>query len=110
MVIEWLRFRVDPDRQDYFVEQDLAHWTEALAQQPGFMGKEVWTNPAIADELILVIRWHSQEQWKAISPTFLAAIAANFRQAMGEADYSMLESSEYHLHRFPHVHVSAPKP
>jgi uncharacterized protein (TIGR03792 family) len=61
MVIEWLKFRVQPEIWEKFVEQDQAIWTKALATQSGFLDKEVWINPDIADEIILVIRWQTRE-------------------------------------------------
>jgi len=108
MVIEWLKFQVPSHHQIHFLEQDLAIWTQALAQQPGFVGKEVWVNPAIATELILVIRWRTHAQWQAICPVSLASVEAQFREAVGEQKYQMIETGEYQVHRLPHIHVNLP--
>jgi uncharacterized protein (TIGR03792 family) len=109
MVIEWLKFHVPPTLQIHFLEQDLAHWTQALSTQPGFVSKEVWLNPVQTDEIMLVIRWRTRQQWKAICPNFLAQIEANFCQAVGADNYCMVEVGEYEIHKLPHLHVMAPK-
>lgn len=107
MVIEWLKFHVPHEVQDLFVEKDLAHWTQALAAQPGFVSKEVWTNPDCPEEIILVIRWRTHQQWKEICPQFLGAIEEAFRTAMGNHPYAMVETGEFYPHKLPHVHVRA---
>lgn len=108
MVIEWLKFQVAEADQIHFLEQDLAIWTQALAAQPGFVSKEVWLNPTAPRELILVIRWRTREQWQAICPKFLAEIEAQFRSALGERDFQMVETGEFQPHKLPRVHVNIP--
>ena len=105
MVIEWLKFHVPSDIQPIFLEEDLAHWTEALAQQPGFISKEIWVNAEQDHELMLIIRWRTREEWKAICPKFLAEIEANFQAAMGEHPYEHIETGEFFIHPLPHIHV-----
>ena len=100
MVIEWLKFRVQPEVREKFVEQDQAIWTKALATQSGFLGKEVWINPDIADEIILVIRWQTREQWKAIAPELLAQTEEIFKASMGKDSYEMTEAKEHHIRKF----------
>lgn len=100
MVIEWLKFNVNPELRERFVEQDQAIWTKTLSQQPGFLGKEIWINPANPEEIILVIRWQTREQWKAIAPELLAETEKLFQQAMGKDTYEMLETKELHIRKF----------
>ena len=97
MVIEWLQFRVDEEIQDEFVERDRAIWTAALAQYPGFVKKEVWTNPAQPNEVICVIHWATIEQWKAIPVSDLEAIEAEFKGVMGDR-YELLGVTTYEQH------------
>lgn len=95
MVVEWLKFRVFPGSLDKFITEDREIWTDTLSQYPGFLSKEIWLNPAHADEVILVIHWQSMEQWQAIPLHILEETQAQFAQAMGEDDYQFLEAREY---------------
>ena len=100
MVIEWLVFQMEPIHRATFIERDTEIWTVALQDYPGFLSKEVWIAPDSPDQVILVIRWATREQWKAIPESDLAIIAAAFDQALG-FDYAMVSSDEYQVRRFP---------
>ena len=39
MIVEWLKFRMDPAQRQHYVDTDSAIWTPALAQYPGFVDK-----------------------------------------------------------------------
>jgi len=98
MVIEWLRFQVDPSKKDWFLKQDQEIWTEALAKYPGFLDKAVWLDPHVPDSIVMVIQWSSYEQWQAIPPEDLAEIEQRFQQRLqGEEPvrYKMVEAKEY---------------
>jgi uncharacterized protein (TIGR03792 family) len=99
MEIEWLKFRVAPDRREEFVQKDAEIWTAALSQYPGFISKEVWISPDNLAEVIQVIRWETFEQWQAIPPEDLEQIEARFAEAMGNS-YELLESSRYQVRKF----------
>ena len=103
MVIEWLKFRVDPDSREQFIQQDEAIWTAALATYPGFLGKEVWIEPNDSDEVIFTIRWQTREQWKSIPASDLAKIEQRFSTKMREMNikYKMIESKEFQIRKFP---------
>jgi uncharacterized protein (TIGR03792 family) len=94
MVIEWLRFEVPADWHDRFIAADAAVWTPFLATCPGYVGKQIWRNPAKPHQIVEIIHWQSREQWKAIAPEALARIDQEFLQATGR-DFKLLESSEY---------------
>lgn len=100
MVIEFLRVKVVPKLREKFIQKDHEVWTAALASYPGFLGKEVWINPNSSTEVILVIRWATREQWKAIPQQRLDAIEKQFAQQMGYT-YQIVESSEYQVRKFP---------
>lgn len=100
LVIELLRFKVSPEGREKYIQKDAAIWTTALAEYPGFLGKEVWINPHDATEVILIIRWATREQWQAIPQAELQAIDGQFAQALGDS-YQLLESSEYQVRKFP---------
>ena len=100
MAIEWLEFRVAAGFREDFVRLDARIWTAALARYPGFIGKEVWLDPKADDRLILVIRWHSRAQWKAIPTAELALIQQEFDRAVGDRPYALVKSAEFQVRKF----------
>ncbi len=101
VVIELLKFQVDPNLRETFIQKDAEIWTTALAKYPGFLSKEVWINPNKPSEVTFMIRWATREQWQAISEADLAAIDSQFAQVMGD-NFQMIESAEYQVRKFPH--------
>ena len=103
MVIEWLKFKVDSDSREQFVQQDEKIWTASLSTYPGFLGKEVWIEPNASDKVIFTIRWQTREQWKSIPMKDLAEIERKFSGVMQEQNikYKMIESKEYQIRKFP---------
>lgn len=85
--VEWLKFQVPTQQQAQFIKQDAAIWTPVLAGYPGFQSKQIWTNPAAPNELIIVTHWASFEQWQAIPKEVLNRTTQRFHQAMG-AEYA----------------------
>lgn len=100
MVIEWLKFRVEPQAREKFIELDFQIWTQALAQYPGHLGKEVWINPKADDEVELIVKWDTREHWLAVPPDVLAQIEAKFKTAMGSDRYELIEVRELHVRKF----------
>jgi uncharacterized protein (TIGR03792 family) len=94
MVIEWLKIKVDPDYRERYIATDDQVWTPALRQYPGFIDKTTWLNPDDASEVVLVIRWASREQWKAIPTAELDMITQRFDAAF-PFPYEMIEEKEY---------------
>ena len=103
MVIEWLKFKVDSDSREQFIQQDEKIWTASLSTYPGFLGKEVWIEPNAADKVIFTIRWQTRQQWKSIPVEDLAQIEQQFSKIMNEMgiNYKMIESKEYQIRKFP---------
>ncbi|ACB51993.1 putative dimeric alpha-beta barrel protein [Crocosphaera subtropica ATCC 51142] len=101
MVIEWLKFQVSPESRDIFIQLDNEIWTPVLAEFPGFLGKEVWISPNIPQEVTLIIRWETREQWKAIPQTLLEETEQKFAQRMQDHPYEMIEVREYQVRKFP---------
>lgn len=100
MVIEWLKFQVAESLRETFVQQDEAIWTAALAQYPGFRGKEVWLTADQPDEVVCVIQWESFAAWKSIPVEVLEATEQEFSRQMGGDTYKLLESQAYQLRKF----------
>lgn len=103
MVIEWLKFRVDSQSREKFIQKDEAVWTASLATYPGFLGKEVWIEPNEPDKVVFTIRWQTREQWKSIPTKDLSEIEQQFSTAMKKMNinYKMIESKEYQIRKFP---------
>lgn len=97
MIIEWLGFSVKPQLREKFVAEDREIWTPVIANFTGFLGKEIWFDPARGDRVFILVRWQSRQQWKAISPKLLEETEQKFALAMGADNYQMIESKEYQL-------------
>ncbi len=100
MVIEWLKFKVTPERREEFIQKDAEIWTPALTSRPGFLSKEVWIDPTELTEVIFVIRWATREQWLKVPQDLLAQTEQQFAHQMGNS-YQMVESGEYQVRKFP---------
>lgn len=96
MVIEWLKFRVEPTQRDRYLMIDEQIWTQALETYPGFLEKKTWLDPNHDDEVIFVIAWATREQWKAIPEDELVQINQRFDDALG-INYDLVESKEFYV-------------
>ena len=99
MVIELLKFKMNPTVRESFIQKDEEIWTTALTKYPGFLGKEVWINPNDESEVVIVVQWETREQWKSIPQTDLDVIENKFDASL-EFSYEMVESSEYQVRKF----------
>ncbi|MCS6960315.1 MAG: TIGR03792 family protein [Pseudanabaenaceae cyanobacterium SKYGB_i_bin29] len=85
ITIEWLEFQVPPGEQAEFIKQDRLIWDKFLRQYPGFLGKEIWVDRQNKSRLIVLVRWHSYQEWKAIPLSKVQAVTEQFHQALGKA-------------------------
>ncbi len=99
MEIEWLKVEVQPELREQFVQKDAEIWTTKLASYPGFLNKEVWISPDDLSEVVLVVHWASFEQWKAIPEAELQRTEAQFKAAMGNATYKIVEALRYQVRK-----------
>jgi uncharacterized protein (TIGR03792 family) len=97
VVIELLKVEVAAEHQEKYLQLDREIWTKAIAQFPGFISKEVWLNPHAPTEVILIIRWRSREEWKAISVKLLEEVERQFVVKMGNIRHKIVESTEYQV-------------
>ena len=67
MIVEFLRITCPPEKREAFIQRDAEVWTRRLMTQPGFLGKEVWTNPDDPDHIYLAIHLESRARLSAIS-------------------------------------------
>ncbi len=75
MVIEFLRFEVSKEDRADFLQADVAIWTAALSQYPGFISKETFVDQE-TEHIVTMIRWESLAHWKSIPESELEAIDA----------------------------------
>jgi uncharacterized protein (TIGR03792 family) len=95
MVIEWQRIRVRPDRRDLYIKKDGEIWTAGLAREEGFLGKEVWRGEG--SEVVLVIRWRSEDDWKGIAQERLDELDRRFRAVVPKDDWEKVEERSYEV-------------
>ncbi|BAZ38188.1 hypothetical protein NIES4101_41240 [Calothrix sp. NIES-4101] len=96
MVVELLKFKVPLEQQAEYIQKDAQIWTASLARYPGFLGKEVWIDPNLPEEVTFVIHWATRDDWKAIPEQDLNAISQRFDASLGFT-CEMIESSEYQV-------------
>jgi uncharacterized protein (TIGR03792 family) len=97
MVIEWLRFKVPPEKWEQFILRDEEVWTAGLKSCPGYLGKEVWVD-AVENEVLMLIRWETREQWKSVPQSTIDELDAK----MGDLQMPIAESREYQVPKFLH--------
>ena len=94
MVIEWQKVHVEPGVRDRYLESDREIWTAGLAREAGFLGKEVWLGEDI--EVVLVIRWQSEEHWKGMPGERVDDLDRRFREAVPEG-WELVETRSYEV-------------
>jgi uncharacterized protein (TIGR03792 family) len=95
MIIEWQKIHVRPELRDLYLEKDEEIWTAGLAREAGFLGKEVWLGE---EEIILVIRWRSEEDWEGMPKERIDELDRRFRTALPDG-WEMAEMRSYRVVR-----------
>ena len=83
-VIEHLRISVPARGRAAWMEAERGSWEPWLAQQTGFLGRDLLWDPE-TEEGTLLIRWSSREAWKAIPSEQVAEVQDRFEQLAREA-------------------------
>jgi uncharacterized protein (TIGR03792 family) len=97
MVIEWQKVRVHPEARGLYLEKDREIWTAGLARVEGFLGKEVWLGEdPEGTEVILVIRWQSEDHWKRMPKERQDDLDRRFREAVPEG-WELVETRSYEV-------------
>ena len=78
-VIEHLRISVPAQGREAWLEAERGSWEPWLAQQTGFLGRDLLWDPE-TEEGTLLIRWSSREAWKAIPSGEVEEVQARFEQ------------------------------
>ncbi len=76
-VIEHLRLQVPQESREQWMVAERGSWEPWLKQQPGFLGRDLFWDPA-TEEGTLLIRWSSREAWKSISMAEVETVQARF--------------------------------
>ena len=76
-VVEQLRLRVPAAHREVWLDGERSTWQPWLEAQNGFLGRDLYWDPQ-REEGVLLIRWASRSQWKAISDQEVARVQASF--------------------------------
>ena len=83
-VVEHLRVKVPAEARQAWLEAERGSWDPWLAQQPGFLARELlWDSDR--EEGTLLIRWASREQWKQIPEAEIETVQEHFEQLARQA-------------------------
>ncbi|NWF70005.1 MAG: TIGR03792 family protein [Chloroflexi bacterium] len=93
MVVELLRFRMNPEKVATFLEKNAQLWTPALRQHRGFVEKEIWVNLKTPGEVLIAIHWETMADWKS----FPAALQQELDAQMGDEEFVNCEGFEYEV-------------
>ena len=83
-VIEQLRLRVPEPHRELWLQAEASSWQPWLEQQQGFLGRDLFWDPE-REEGLLLIRWTSREQWKAIPQAEVLRVQARFEAEVNQA-------------------------
>jgi len=83
-VIEQLRLRVPEPHRELWLQAEASSWQPWLEQQQGFLERDLFWDPQ-REEGLLLIRWTSREQWKAIPQVEVLRVQARFEAEVNQA-------------------------
>ena len=108
-VIEQLRLQVPAAHRELWLQAEARTWQPWLEQQTGFLGRDLYWDP-VAEQGVLVIRWASRDQWKAIPAQSIERVQADFetftntalgRPATATAAFPLVEERELRRQTLP---------
>ena len=76
-VVEHLRLQVPQESREQWMVAERGSWEPWLKQQPGFLGRDLFWDPA-TEEGTLLIRWSSRKAWKSISMAEVETVQERF--------------------------------
>ncbi len=92
--VEELLIQVVPEKLETFLAADHAIWTQTLAAQPGFLGKEVLQSVNNPGLLTCLVYWETTEQWQSIPEQVLIAADEELVRILGP-DVSQVVGSHH---------------
>ena len=84
ITVEMLRLAVPAALRDAWLNAEAEVWKPWLEQQPAYLGRDLYWDPQ-QEEAQVLIRWRSQQEWKAIADEDVAAVQARFVAAINQA-------------------------
>jgi uncharacterized protein (TIGR03792 family) len=84
VVVEHLRLKVPSEARQAWIEAEKGSWEPWLAQQKGFIDRQLLWDPA-TEEGTLLIRWAERDHWKAIPDAEVQAVQERFEQLARQA-------------------------
>ena len=84
VAVEMLRLTVPAGLRDAWLQAEAQVWKPWLEQQPAYLGRDLYWDPQ-QEQAQVLIRWRSQEGWKAITEEEVAAVQARFVAAVNQA-------------------------
>ena len=82
-VVEHLRLQVPHESRGQWMLAERGSWEPWLKQQPGFLGRDLFWDPA-TEEGTLLIRWSSREAWKSIPIAEVETVQERFERLARE--------------------------
>ena len=76
-VVEMLRLDVPAAQCQIWLEAEASTWQPWLERQDGFLGRDLYWDPKL-EQGILLIRWASRDQWKAIGAEAVDQVQQRF--------------------------------
>ena len=83
-VVEMLRLDVPAAQRQIWLEAEASTWQPWLERQDGFLGRDLDWDPRLEQGLLL-IRWASRAQWKAIEADAVDQVQQQFDSAVNSA-------------------------
>ena len=84
ITVEMLRLAVPVALRDAWLSAEAEVWQPWLAQQPAYLGRDLYWDPT-QEEAHVFVRWRFRQQWKAITPEEVDAVQARFVEAINKA-------------------------
>lgn len=101
-VVEMLRLEVPAAQREIWLAAEASTWQPWLEQQDGFLGRDLFWDPKLEQGLLL-IRWASRAQWKAIEADAVDQVQQRFdaevnralgREVEAGSAFPLLEAAE----------------
>ena len=84
VTVEMLRLAVPATLREAWLNAEAEVWKPWLEQQPAYLGRDLYWDPQ-QEQAQVLIRWRSQQEWKAITEEEVAAVQARFVETLNKA-------------------------
>ena len=84
VTVEMLRLAVPATLREAWLNAEAEVWKPWLEQQPAYLGRDLYWDPQ-QEQAQVLIRWRSQQEWKAVTEGEVAAVQARFVETLNKA-------------------------